>query len=608
MFYFSTSFPTPLTPAICIIVQGAQAPAFANQTLRSFEVLRNVTERQALEKTRADCFLWLTGGRELRPQAFEECFWGLQAHEWVTWADTGAAPPPSVRHAAGPLGVARSTLATSEARRTGAVCRLPWRCRLAQTPLTGRAAGRPPGGGGAAWGSAVKPEGDPPAAASGLRPYLRNAGLLSPGAWLRHPLRSAVRLLPLRFKQSVNQRAGRAVFDLSFYLQFRPHSVLIDGGMIEHREYSVPPPDGRRRIALCTPHLGFGGAESALIEIARQFDRLRFELFLVATESTERHLAGSWGETVDHTHDLRQLLPAERTAGALYSMAVNWQWDGLVTQNTPAAYSALPALKEKLPGLRVIDIVHDTDEDGNFFAALDAGDWIDRRVAVSDAGRQRLIDMAVDDNSIRLIRNGVDLQEFKPGPRGPDRGPCRIVFAGRLIERKRPLLLLDIDRELQRDPPAEDYEFVVAGDGPLLSTLRSKIQSGRRRRRFRLLGRVEPIAPVLGGAAALIVTSSGEGLPHVILEALAMETPVISTRVGAVEEAVRPDCGILVENDGLEAETCAEAIRELLADGERRREMGRAGRALVERNHDLRRARAGYGRLIEEVFVIREKP
>ena len=596
-----------MTPAICIIVQGAQAPAFANQTLRSFEILRNVTERQALERARADCFLWLTGGRELRPQAFEECFWGLQAHEWVTWADTGAAPPPSVRHAAGPLGVTRSTLATSEARRTGAVCRLPWRCRLAPTPLRGRAAARPPSGDGPAWERAAKPEDHPPAAASGLRQHLRNAGLLSPGAWLRHPLRSAARLLPLRFKQGVNQWAGRGVFDLSYYLQFRPRSVLIDGGMIEHLEYSVPPPDGRRRIALCTPHLGFGGAESALIEIARQFDRSRFELFLAATGSSDRRLLPRWRETVDHIHDLRQLLPEEHVAGALYSMAVNWQWDGLVAQNTPLAYSPLAALKEKLPGLRVVDIIHDTDEDWNLFsAALDASDWIEQRVVISEGGRRRLIDMAVDDDRIRLIRNGVDLQRFRPGPRGRDRGPCRIVFAGRLIERKRPLLLLDIDRELQREPPAEPYEFVVAGDGPLLSALRSKIQSGRRQRRFRLLGHVEPITAVLDGAAALIVTSSGEGLPLVILEALAMEVPVISSRVGAIDEAVRLDCGILVDNDGLEAETFADAIRELLADSRRRHEMGRAGRALVERNHDLRRAQAGYRRLIEEVFTSRD--
>lgn len=597
---------TPLTPAICIIVQGAQAPAFANQTLRSFEILRNVSERQALERSRADCFLWMTGGRELRPQAFEECLWGLQAHEWVTWADTGAAPPPSVRQAAGPLGVTRSTLATSEARRTGAVCRLPWKCRLAAARGGGGAGGAADEG--LSRKSAAKPADDPPPADSGPRPHLRNAGPLSPGAWLRHPLRYVARLLPLRFKQSVNQWAGRGVFDLSYYLQFRPRSVLIDGGMIEPLEYSVPRADGRCRIALCTPHLGFGGAESALLEIARQFDRSRFELFLAATGSGDRRLLPQWREAVDHIHDLRQLLPEERVAGALYSMAVNWKWDGLVAQNTPLAYSPLPALKEKLPGLRVIDIVHDTDEEGTFFAALDAGDWIDRRVAVSEKGRRRLIDMAVDEDRIRLIRNGVDLEQLKPGPRGHDRGPARIVFAGRLTERKRPLLLLDIDRELQRDPPAEPYEFVVAGDGPLLSTLRSKIQSGRRQRRFRLLGHVEPLSAVLGGAAALIVTSTGAGLPLVILEALAMETPVISSRVGAVEEAVRPECGILVENDGQEAETFAEAIRELLSDSRRRREMGRAGRALVERNHDLRRAQAGYRRLIEEVFVMGKKP
>ena len=599
---FPLLLPTLLTPAICIIVQGARAPAFANQTLRSFEILRNVSERQALESARADCFLWMTGGRELRPQAFEECVWGLQAHEWVTWADTGEAPPPAVRHAAGPLGVTRSTLATSEARRTGAVCRLPWRCRLAPAPARGRADAPRPTEAGPERERAAKPEDDPQAAAAGRRQHLRNAGLLSPGAWLRHPLRCAARLLPLRFKQSVNQWAGRGVFDLSYYLQFRPRSVLIDGGMIEHLAYRVPRPDGRRRIALCTPHLGSGGAESALLAIARQFDRSRFELFLAATGSGDRRLLPRWREAVDHIHDLRQLLPEERIAGALYSMAVNWRWDGLIARNTPLAYRPLPALKEKLPGLRVIDILHDTDEEGNFFAALDAGEWIDRRVVVSEKGRRRLIEMAVEEDSIRLIRNGVDLEQFKPGPRGLERGPARIVFAGRLIERKRPLLLLEIDRELQRDPPAEPYEFVIAGDGPLLPALRSKIQSGRRQGRFRLLGRVEPMAAVLGGAAVLIVTSSGEGLPLVILEALAMEVPVISSRVGAIDEAVRPGCGILVENDGQEAETFAEALRELLADSRRRREMGRAGRALVERNHDLRSAQAGYRRLIEEVL------
>ena len=593
-----------MTPTICIVVQGTQTPSFENQTLRSFKVLRDVSEEQALEQSEADYFLWLTGGRELRPPAFEECVWGLQVNEWVTWADTGAAPPPSIRQAAGPLGVTRSTLATNEARRTGAVCGFPWRCRVGAVPVMDRAISSAFVEAGPVSDKAVEPQEDLPSADdSGIHQNLRNAGLLSPRAWLRHPIRSAARLLPLRLKERINRWAGRAVFDLTFYLQFQPRSVLIDGGMIEHLDYAVPLSDGRRRIALCTPHLGFGGAENVLLEIARQFDCSRFELFLVATQSTDDRLLPEWLETVDHVYDLRQMLPVEQAVGALYSMAVNWQWDGLVVQNTPLAYSPLPALKEKLPGLQVIDVLHNIDEDWDFFSAtLDVTDWIDRRIVISDAGRQRLIDMAVDESSVRLIRNGVDLERFTPPERARAAGPLGILFAGHLIDRKRPLLLLDIDRELQRDPPDQPYEFVIAGDGPLLSTLRSRIQSQGRGDRFTLLGRVDEVARVLANASLLIVPSTEEGLPLVIVEALAMEIPVISSRVGAVDEAVPPDCGMLVDNDGLEAEMFAAAIRELLADNERRAQMGRFGRSLVEQNYDLRRAQADYRRLIDEVF------
>ena len=104
-------------------------------------------------------------------------------------------------------------------------------------------------------------------------------------------------------------------------------------------------------------------------------------------------------------------------------MAVNWQWDGLVAQNTPLAYSPLAALKEKLPGLRVVDIIHDTDEDWSLFsAALDASDWIEQRVVISEGGRRRLIDMAVDDDRIRLIRNGVRPATVQAGAAGPRPG------------------------------------------------------------------------------------------------------------------------------------------------------------------------------------------
>ena len=86
-----------------------------------------------------------------------------------------------------------------------------------------------------------------------------------------------------------------------------------------------------------------------------------------------------------------------------------------------------------------------------------------------------------------------------------------------------------------------------------------------------------------------------------MLEALAMRTPVVACRAGAIEEALPEECGVLVDPGRDEAHYLAEAILELIADPERMRAMGAAGRALVQRNHSLETARAGYRSLLEEL-------
>ncbi len=246
-------------PSICFVVQGGRAPSFENQTVRDYQTLVNVDERTAVERSRAPAFLWLSGDRPLQPQAAEECIWGLTEADWVTWKDTGDAPPPSLRNFAGPLGVARRVMEQSEPKLSGIVRRLPWRCREPARPagreggrvVSGTASAREPsqllaasGGGGslvvehAVEALALDPaalssseDAAQPAAMPAIAPspfgrhadrlyhHLQNAEVLSRDAWLRHPLRSSARLIPLRWKERVNRLAGRPVFDLSFLSQ-----------------------------------------------------------------------------------------------------------------------------------------------------------------------------------------------------------------------------------------------------------------------------------------------------------------------------------------------------------------------------------------------------
>jgi glycosyltransferase involved in cell wall biosynthesis/GT2 family glycosyltransferase len=662
-------------PSICFVVQGGSAPSFENQTVRDYQTLVNVDERAALAQSRAPAFLWLSGERPLLPQAAEECIWGLSEADWVTWKDTGDAPPPSLKNFAGPLGISRRVMAWSEPKPSGIVRRLPWRSRE-----TARAAGRggrqpvvaatavrsgsdrigsqaTPGKARqvVAGGAGAMPDERRGSGANGPRRYeqesgsdgatdrsvtasaagsmqslpstggdsflgqrvdrlyhhLQNAELHSPEAWLKHPLRSSARLIPLRWKERVNQVAGKPVFDLSFYLKFQPRSVLLAGALIERLDYIPPPRQTRRRIGLFTPHLGVGGAENVLLEFASQIDRSKYEVLLIATQSKDSRLLPEWRERADWVYDLAQLVPGEKAPRFLYSIAANWELDVLVIQNSAAAYSILPALRQKRPTARVVDVLHAVDEDWDFFAAtLDVAGHLDRRVVISEAGRARLEEMNTPAEEIRLIRNGVDLEYFDPARF--ERGGLRrqlglkpsaaiVLFAGRLDPIKRPLLLPEVAQELLGIRGKGKTHFVVAGDGPEAARLRSVVQTRRLEREFTLLGHVRDIAELLAEADVLLIPSQGEGIPLVLLEALAMRVPVVACRAGAIEEALPAECGVLVEPGLYEETRLAEALQQLLGDPARRAAMGAQGRAFVEKHHALGETRQRYRALLEEM-------
>ena len=110
-------------------------------------------------------------------------------------------------------------------------------------------------------------------------------------------------------------------------------------------------------------------------------------------------------------------------------------------------------------------------------------------------------------------------------------------------------------------------------------------------------------AEIMAIADLLVITSSSEGVPLAALEAMAMSLPVVSVDVGAVREAVSEDCGVIVEGGSGEETRLAEEILELLADPDRRRAMGEAGRKRVRERFSLEVARVGYRAVLDEIAV-----
>jgi len=436
--------------------------------------------------------------------------------------------------------------------------------------------------------------------------HLANAGLLSLEAWTRHPVRSAARLIPLRLKERVNlasvRISGRPLFDLSFYLQFQPSTIESVGVIAAPLVYMPEARSSRRRIGLVTPHLGPGGAERVLLEIAGALPPDAYELFVIATQSSDDFWHPQWKEHTGHIYDLQKLVDAEKLAAAVYSICVNWELDALVVQNSLPAYSVLPQIKERLPHIRTIDLIHSVDAHWNLVAATRAQDAaLDVRVATSAIARQGLIAQGIAEDKIRLILTGVDLERSHSGQAISADGLHRILFAGRLDAVKRPLLLAEIALRLRRHRRHDDFRFVVTGDGPELPALKRQVRAHTLEPLFEFRGHVPDIAPELAACDVVVLPSKAEGIPMIILEAFAASRPVVASAVGGVPEVVTPETGILVPPGPAEIDQFVAALDLLLGDSDLRASLGAAGRRLVERDFDRRRAAEAYRAIFESL-------
>lgn len=429
--------------------------------------------------------------------------------------------------------------------------------------------------------------------------HLLNAELLSLRSWTQHPWRSLSRLIPLRAKERINRAAGSPLFDLSFYLQFEPNSVMFGGVPAEPLIYYPKPADGRKRVALVTTQLGPGGAEQVLYDIAGTLCSGQLEILLLATQSRDDRWLAKWRERVDHIYDLAQVVTPEKMTAAVYSIVSNWRCDYLVLQNSLYGYAALRHIKDRLPEITVFDLIHSVDGDWDQIGATAAVTAeIDLRVAMSESVRDRLLAMGTPESRIVPVRNGVDLERFQPTSPGFN-SINNILFAARLDAVKRPLLVADIAQALATIRPRRDFRFVVAGDGPQKERFVRRVQKLGLDAVFDFRGQVGDLAPLYAASDVVILPSRSEGVPLVILEALASARPVIASKVGAIPEVLDSSCGILIDRFDSAAEF-ANALNSLLDQPELRAKMGAAGRRKMEASHDIRKTRDAFAGLFHQ--------
>jgi glycosyltransferase involved in cell wall biosynthesis len=204
---------------------------------------------------------------------------------------------------------------------------------------------------------------------------------------------------------------------------------------------------------------------------------------------------------------------------------------------------------------------------------------------------------------VRVVHHGVRLDRFRPTPRDGRARVPKLVAVGRLVEKKG---YVDLLHALARvTSGGGSFSCDIYGDGPQHDELAALVQRHGMQGSVHLLGARsnDRVRAALDGADAFVLTprvgagGDRDGIPNVLVEAMACGLPVLTTDAGGITELVHDDVNGLVRPAG-DVPAIAAGLDQLLRDPDQRDRLGAAARVAVEAGYDVDAA----ARELEELF------
>jgi colanic acid/amylovoran biosynthesis glycosyltransferase len=214
-------------------------------------------------------------------------------------------------------------------------------------------------------------------------------------------------------------------------------------------------------------------------------------------------------------------------------------------------------------------------------------------IAVSQYTRDKMLERGYPEQKTVVHYIGVDLERFRPD-RAVQREPV-VLFVGRLIEKKGVTHLIAAMQDVQRQLP--EAELVIVGHGKLQAQLEAQAAESGVRVRFVGTLPADEVRGWMNRARVLCVPSvtaangDSEGLPLVVLEAMAMGLPIVGSTSAGIPEAVTHGCQGLLGGEGDRA-ALADNLRVVLSDPDAWQRMSDGAIDRVRETFDLRRQNA----------------
>ncbi|HWW83493.1 MAG TPA: glycosyltransferase [Vicinamibacterales bacterium] len=362
-------------------------------------------------------------------------------------------------------------------------------------------------------------------------------------------------------------------------------------------------------IAHVLSSFGRGGQERVAADLARLQRAAGHEVFAISiapgpeglTAATFR-ATGVLPETIAKRRRVDPSLPLRLAAhlGRHGVHVVHTHNPHALIYGAPAAWFA---------GAVVIHSKHgmNPDRQRRLWLRRAAAKLVDAYVAVSPSLAKKAIEQGDCESSrLHVIPNGIDVVRFAPSHRerrkirdelGIPNDAWVVGTVGRLAPEKDQALLIDAMAPLL----GEGRRLVIVGDGAERDALRTRIATIPGGRYVHMLGEREDVESILAAFDAFALTSRTEGLPLVLLEAMATGLPVLSTAVGGIPDLLAHGVtGFLSRAGDHAALTCR--LASLSMDGSLSRQIGEAGRTAILQRYSVDRMAREYGVLYERTL------
>jgi glycosyltransferase involved in cell wall biosynthesis len=226
-----------------------------------------------------------------------------------------------------------------------------------------------------------------------------------------------------------------------------------------------------------------------------------------------------------------------------------------------------------------------------------------RVVAVWSAGERALAGV-LGRSKVRLVDNGVDCSRYLDPE--PPHDPPRVLYVGLLTPRKGVLDLLEASRLLTARGVRHEVRLLggTPDEGPAAAV--PVLEAARDHATMLGTRAPEDMPQEYAAADVFCLPSWWEAMPLSVLEAMAAGLPVVATSVGDVSRLVTPECGRVVPVHS--PELLAEALRPLLENADRRRQLGDAARERVRSSFSSRATATAIGRVYDDLRPFHQPP